>query len=330
MLRGGLTLFISLASLTMYASGQTQTGNSATRSPIRVTHILGLGNVRRNVSGELSVNDGELSFRPDGTLPSQLSVASIQSISLGEQDKQVGGVPMMLGKAAVPYGGGRVISLFSHKKYDSLALEYFDDRGGLHGAVFRLPKGRAEGFRSTLIAERAHVSQSEDAASVQSSVNERVPPKNWSVQVDRVDPAATTLDSCFSNAIYEELVRQLNQSKQFNDVFRSGDRDAHSTSGILILKTQVEKYSPGSETRRAVTMVSGATKIKVRIKLVTPNGRVVMERTAAGDVWFMGDNLRAADKVANNTAKLLKRSTLPAPTTLTAQRPKPTETTATK
>jgi hypothetical protein len=29
---------------------------------------------------------------------------------------------MMLGKAAVPYGGGRVVSLFSHKKYDSLTI----------------------------------------------------------------------------------------------------------------------------------------------------------------------------------------------------------------
>jgi hypothetical protein len=240
-------------------------------------------------------------------------VASIQSISQGEQDKQVGGVPMMLGKAAVPYGGGRVVSLFSHKKYDSIALEYLDQRGGLHGAVFRLPNGKAEGLRSTLIAERAHVSQSEDAVAVQSSVNERVPAENWSVQVDRVDPAATSLDSCFSNAIYEDLVRQLNESKQFNDVFRSGDRDAHSVSGILILKTQVEKYSPGSETRRAVTTVSGATKIKVRVQLVTPNGEVVLDRTAAADVRFMGDNLKAADEVANNTAKLLKRSTLPTP-----------------
>jgi hypothetical protein len=330
MLRGGLALFISLAPLTMYASGQTQMDSSAARSPIRVTHILGFENVRRNVSGELSVNDGELRFQPDGTLPSQLSVPSIQSISLGEQDKQVGGVPMMLGKAAVPYGGGRVISLFSHKKYDSLALEYLDDRGGLHGVVFRLPKGRAEGFRSILIGERAHASQSENAAPVQGSVNERVPAQNWSVQVDRVDPGATTLDSCFSNAIYEDLVRQLNESKQFNDVFRSGDRDANSASGILILKTQVEKYSAGSETRRAVTTLSGATKIKVRIQLVTPNGQVVLERIAAGDVRFMGDNLKAADKVANNTAKLLKRSTLPTPATLTAERPTPTETIATK
>jgi hypothetical protein len=175
MQRGGSTLFISLASLTIYAGGQTQTDNSAARTPIRVTHILGFENVRRNVSGELSVNDGEMRFQPDGTLPSQLRVASIQSISPGEQDKQVGGVPMMLGKAAVPYGGGRVISLFSHKKYGSLALEYLDDRGGLHGAVFRLPNGKAEGFRSTLIAARADVSLSEDGAAVQSSVNERVP-----------------------------------------------------------------------------------------------------------------------------------------------------------
>ena len=138
------------------------------------------------------------------------------------------------------------------------------------------------------------------------------------------DPTAATLDSCFSNAIYEDLVRQLNESKQFNDVFRSGDQDAHIVSRILILKTQVEKYSPGSETRRAVTTISGATKIKVRIQLVTPNGQVVVNRTAAGDVRFMGDNLKAADKVANNTAKLLKRSTLPAPATLTAQRSTPT------
>ncbi|MEG9438562.1 hypothetical protein JAO29_20670 [Edaphobacter sp. HDX4] len=326
MLRLGLAFLISLASLTVYANGQTQTDNSAAHAPIRVTHILGFENARRNVSGELSVNDGELRFTPDGALPSQLSAASILSISLGEQDKQVGGVPMMLGKAALPYGGGRVISLFSHKKYDSVALEYVDDRGGLHGVVFRLPKGKAEGFRSTLIAERAHVTQS----AVQNSVNERVPTQNWSVQVDRVDPAATTLDSCFSNAIYEDVVRQLNESKQFDDVFRSGDRDANSASAILILKVKVEKYSPGSETRRAVTTVSGATKIKVRIQLVAPNGQVVLERTAAGDVRFMGDNLKAAEKVAKNTAKLLKRSTLPTPATLTAERPAPTETIATK
>ena len=35
---------------------------------------------------------------------------------------------MKLGKAAAPFGGGRVVSLFAHKKYDTLTLEYVDNR----------------------------------------------------------------------------------------------------------------------------------------------------------------------------------------------------------
>ena len=46
-------------------------------------------------------------------------MAAVQDVFLGEQSKQVGGVPMTLGKAAAPFGGGRVVSLFAHKKYDT-------------------------------------------------------------------------------------------------------------------------------------------------------------------------------------------------------------------
>jgi len=81
-----------------------------------------------------------------------------------------------------------------------------------------------------------------------------------------------------------------------------------------VLKTVVEKYSPGSETRRAVTTVAGATKLNVHIQLIARNGRVVLDRTVEGDVRFIGDNLRATNKVAHNTAKILKQSNLPAPT----------------
>jgi len=64
---------------------------------------------------------------------------------------------MMLGKAAVPFGGGRVVSLFSHKKYDSLTVEYLDNNGGFHGAVFRLSKGQGQTFRNDLVAKGAHI-----------------------------------------------------------------------------------------------------------------------------------------------------------------------------
>jgi hypothetical protein len=328
LIRGGLALLVLLAWF-MTANGQSQPENSNVGARIHVTHVLGFQDVRRNVSGELSIQDCDLRFQRDKTPAAQVSITSIQNISLGEQDKQIGGVPLMMGKAAVPYGGGRVISLFSHRKYDSLNIEYLDSSGGFHGAIFRLAKGQGEIFKSALIGHGVHIRQSETPASLQSTHEEFQEGQTWSVQVDRVDPGGTTLDPCFSDAIYENLLRQLPKSKRFKNVLRSGDRNANDVSGMLVLKTIVEKYSPGSETRRAVTTVTGATKLKVHIQLITRNGRIVLDRVVEGNVRFIGDNLGATKKVSNNTGKILKRSILPAPTALIPQQTTSKEATAT-
>ena len=74
---------------------------------------------------------------------------------------------MMMGKAAVPFGGGRVVSLFSHKKYDSVTVEYLDSNGGLHGAIFRLSKGQGDSFKKTLVANGAHIALLPDRATKQ-------------------------------------------------------------------------------------------------------------------------------------------------------------------
>lgn len=311
LVRGGLALLVLLAWFMLTAKAQSQAETSLAGAPIHVTHVLGFEDVRRNASGELSIHDDKLSFQEDKTLTVQISISSVQNISLGEQDRQVGGVPMMMGKAALPYSGGRVVSLFSHKKYDSLTVEYLDSNGGFHGAIFRVARGQGEIFKSALMAHGARIRQSETPASLQSTPEEFQEGQLWSVQVERVDPGVTTIDPCFSAAIYENLLQKLSKSKEFKQIFRSGDRNANA-SEVLVLKTLVEKYSPGSETRRAVTTVTGATKLKVHIQLVTRNGRVVLDRAAEGNVRFIGDNLRATNKVANNTAKILKRSTLPA------------------
>ena len=311
LVRAVLALLVIFAALTIDAKGQTQADTTLASAPIQDTHVLGFENVKRNVSGELSIDNERLRFQSKKNQTVDVGIASIQNVFVGEQDKQVGGVPMMLGKAAVPFGGGRVVSLFSHKKYDSVAIEYLDTRGGFHGVVLRLGKGQGETLKSALSARGALIARSEETAA-QSTANESLEVAKWSVQVERPDPGSTTLDPCFSDAIYESLLRELKQSKQFNDVFRSGDRNANDVSGLLVIKMVIEKYSPGSETRRAVTTVAGATKLKVHIQLVKRNGDVVLERDVAGNVRFMGSNLRATDKLAKSTAKFL-RSSLPAP-----------------
>jgi hypothetical protein len=130
----------------------------------------------------------------------------------------------------------------------------------------------------------------------------------WSVQVDQVDTGNLDLAYSFKIAIYENLVEELNKTKQFQQVFRYGDLKAGEVPNVLVLKTTVEKYTPGSETRRAVTTVSGATKLRVRSQLLTREGKVVLQRAVNGEVRFFGSNLRATHNLARNIAKAIKQS----------------------
>lgn len=128
----------------------------------RATHLLGFEGAASNAKGTLSIQDDALQFQRSGKPSAQIKIASVQDVFLGEESKQVGGLPMTLGKTAAPFGGGRAVSLFAHKKYDTLALEYVDGNGGFHGAIFQLDKGQAEVLRNELVAKGAHVSHSDD------------------------------------------------------------------------------------------------------------------------------------------------------------------------
>jgi hypothetical protein len=144
--------------------------------------------------------------------------------------------------------------------------------------------------------------------SVKSSGRSGKSAAQWSVQVDQVDTGNLDLSYSFQIAIYENLVTELKKTKQFPQVFRDGEVRAGEVPNLLMLKTTVEEYTPGSETRRAVTTVSGATKLTVRSQLLTREGKVVFDRTVNGDVRFFGSNLRATHNLAHNIAKTIKQS----------------------
>jgi hypothetical protein len=157
--------------------GQTpsEAQGAAAGSVVHVTHLLGLEDVRNNTKGQLRIQGDALQFQRDGSTAAQVSITSIQDISLGTEDKQIGGVPMTLGKAAVPFEGGRAISLFSHKKYDTLTVEYLDNNGGFHGAIFEMNKGQGESFEKDLVAKGAHIASPEVRPRTQSTPEGKTP-----------------------------------------------------------------------------------------------------------------------------------------------------------
>ena len=138
-------------------------------------------------------------------------------------------------------------------------------------------------------------------------------PARWTVEVNQVDAGALSVAPEFQVAIYENLLDELVKTKQFSTVLRNGDRATNAVPALLILTTTVESYSPGSETKRAVTTVTGATKLKVRTRLCTRDGQVVFESVVDGNVRFFGGNLRATHNLARNVAKAVKQAPLPEP-----------------
>jgi hypothetical protein len=136
---------------------------------IRATHLLGWPNTKSNGKGTLSTQDNVLRFQQNGKPVAEVDIASVRHVFLGEEGMQVGGVPMKIGKTAAPFGGGRVVSLFAHKKYDTLTLEYVDSNGALHGAIFQLEKGQGELVRNELVARGLSSSSGQDQLTKQST-----------------------------------------------------------------------------------------------------------------------------------------------------------------
>jgi len=119
--------------------------------------VIGLETVKPGAKGTLTSLPTGLEFTA-GKKKADIAISSIQDVFTGQESRQdVGGMGGTLVEAAIPYGGGRVVSLFSHK-VDVLTVEYVDPNGGFHGAIFLLTASKATPFKNQLIAQGAKVS----------------------------------------------------------------------------------------------------------------------------------------------------------------------------
>lgn len=151
----------------LIAQNFDQVRTASTRPVLRAKAVLGLEHVANNSVGELSIQDDVFVYSRRECPTIRIPLSAIQGALLSQEDKQVGGMPMALVRAATPYGGGRVISLFAHKKYDFVTLEYLDSNRGLHGTIYQLNKGQGQVLADELGAKGVHVSGLEIATAKQ-------------------------------------------------------------------------------------------------------------------------------------------------------------------
>jgi hypothetical protein len=109
-------------------------------------------------------------------------------------------------------------------------------------------------------------------------------------------------------SIYENMILQLIKTKKFQHVYRSGDRTAADAQDLVVLHLLPEAYKPGSQKKREVTTVTGATSIKVKVQFTSREGKVLLEKDVVGKVRFYGENLRATYDLAKKVATVVNES----------------------
>ena len=145
-----LLLLLLLGSIVSLS--QTQSAPAAAEA----VQVTGLTGIKEDAKGTLTVENRTLTFAsPKGSC--DVSAASIQDVVTGNDSQRVirgtvGTLTML-----APYGAGRAISLL-RSKIDTLTIQYRDSNGGLHGAVFTMPVGKAELIKESLLAQGAHTS----------------------------------------------------------------------------------------------------------------------------------------------------------------------------
>jgi hypothetical protein len=158
----------------------------------------------------------------------------------------------------------------------------------------------------SLLASGSAFAQEKPAAKPAAKTPESTTP--WAVQIEPVSAEEGQLPPDFAMAIYERLVEEIGKTGKFQQVFRSGDRRATDVPNLLILTTTLEKFERGSQTKRAVTTVAGATKISVHAKLATRDSQIKADKTVQGTVRLFGENLKATQALAKNIATLISQS----------------------
>ena len=136
------------------AAGTPPAAPSVVQTDVKL--VIGGETVKNNSVGTLSVVGSSLQFAT-GKKKVEVEVSSILDISTHDDNRQDITGAAHLATMAIPYGGGRVLSLFSHQ-VDVLTVEFRKANGGYHGVVFVLAQGQAAPFKKQLVAMGAKAS----------------------------------------------------------------------------------------------------------------------------------------------------------------------------
>jgi hypothetical protein len=127
-----------------------------------------------------------------------------------------------------------------------------------------------------------------------------------SIQIQPMDPGDVPLPSEFRVAIYENLIEQVQKTGKFQHVYRSGDKNAGDVPDLVTLRTTAQSFKEGSQKKREVTTVAGASSITLKVHITDHAGQTLVDRDVEGKVRFFGENLRVTYDFSKKVAAIVR------------------------
>lgn len=290
-------------------------------APTKAVQLVGLMGVPNNTAGNLKIDKGKLSFNYSAS-SADLSATSIEDVVTGNDSQRVIRGTLGFLSQFAPYESGRFLSLF-RSKIDTLTIKYSDAQGGLHGVIFTLPVGTADGIKKELVEVGAHA----DTPTQANATQILVPPSTQdpatklhesrsskieasAIKVNMIDSDEVALPAEFQVSLYENLIQQLQKKREFH-IYREGDPTSSGGPKLILLSSTVRGFKKGSEMARQVTTVAGATSITVHCEFTDGDGRLLLVRDIHGKVRFFGGNLKATDDFAKKAANVTHKNFSP-------------------
>jgi hypothetical protein len=128
------------------------------------------------------------------------------------------------------------------------------------------------------------------------------------IQIAMVEAGDVQIPAEFRYAVYERLVAQVRTAGVFQKVYRMGDHAADAIPDLVVLHTKVDTFKEGSQTKRELVTVIGATKVDVTASVTARDGHSLMNQQITGRVRFFGENLGVTNDLAKRITKLVRQS----------------------
>lgn len=130
-----------------------------------------------------------------------------------------------------------------------------------------------------------------------------------SIQIQPMDPGDVPIPPDFAVSVYENLIVQVQKTGKFQHVYRSGDKAAADATDLVTLRTIAQSFNKGSQKKREVTTVAGATSITLKVQITDHTGQMLVDRDVQGKVRFFGENLRATYDFSKKVATIVRDTT---------------------